>query len=185
MDEVDRQAEHDANVEVIKKALAHFSKDELLHIAATKTVDLLYIESAHNKASKALNEVIAFQDAAMRRSSIAHLGELKQQARQTVRHLISLMPQMEGMARTRNAQGAAAERYAGDPKQKARAEIEDKWLLRRQERDKGRWFAEFARECQKLYCNVLEDPETIRKWTVGWEKKYVAALQNGTAYEKD
>jgi hypothetical protein len=177
MDEVERQDEYDANVEAIKAALEGCSQDELRHIAATQIVNGLYLESAHKREVEALYNTITLKGAAMRRAGLVHLAELDQHARDTVRHLIRLMPEMQGKARSQNAKAAADARYEDDPTQEAKAAIKAEWLRLRETRGKARWFAKFARDQQKTYSNLLDEPETIRKWIVAWEKEYASAEQ--------
>jgi predicted lipoprotein with Yx(FWY)xxD motif len=69
MDTIARQAEYDADVEAIKAALEHCSKEELLHIAATQIVNGKYAESARR-------------------------AEREQWARKTVKTLVELVPEM-------------------------------------------------------------------------------------------
>lgn len=171
MDEVERQAEHDTNIAAVKNALTHLSRDELLHIAASKIVSELYLEGAHKKETEVLYATIALQDASMRHAGLTHLAEMDQRARRTVQYLIGLMPEMQGMTRSKSAKRAVTMRHESDPKQAAKALIKKEWLRRRKIQGKARWFSKFALEMAEAYPLIL-DPETIRKWISAWEKEY-------------
>jgi hypothetical protein len=143
-----RQAGYDANVEAIKDALAHYSKEELLHIAATQIVNGKYAENAHQ-------------------------AEREQWARRTVKTLVELVPKMGRKVRKENSQNALDARYKDHPKQKIKIAVKAEWEARMDAVGKGRWFAAFSREMIKKY-PVIVNPDTIeKKWIRKWQKSYI------------
>jgi hypothetical protein len=177
MDDSARRAEYDANVAAFKDALAHCSRDELLHIAATQIVNGLYIESAHQQEATALRAAIAVNEESRQHLASVHQAERDQWVRQTVQHLIGLVPEMGRRVRKESSQKATDARYDDDPKQMAKAAIEAEWLCRRKVQGKARWFAAFSREMVEKY-PVIENPDTIeKKWIPVWEKSYAKNSQ--------